>query len=265
MRYHSRLFAALLLFAASAASQAGQPKSAHAPPFSPGETLKYNVTWSIFPAGQVVATLKQLGDGQNDAYEVDTTAHSTGFVSLLFNLNNQYKSIFDPQTLCSRAIYKTINEGRRHKQTQIVFDSARKVAVLKEVDLSGSARRVKHAEHPIPPCVEDIISSFYYLRRQRMYVGEEIRLPINDGSLTREVVVNVESRERLQTALGMRTAFRVEPHAMGNLYKKNGRLFIWLSDDSQRLPLRIKAVMLIGAITGNLVSVTAHSPVPPHS
>jgi hypothetical protein len=241
----------------------GQAKPAHALPFAPGETLKYNVTWSIFPAGQVVARLKELGAGPNDAYEVDTTAHSTGFVSLLFNLNNHYESVFDSRTLCSRTIDKTINEGRRHKKTQIVFNSARRLAVLREVDLSNSAHAVKQAQHPIPPCVEDIISSFYFLRRQPMDVGKEIRLPINDGSVTREVVVNVESRVRLQTALGPRVAFRVEPHALGDLYKKKGRLFIWFSDDAQRLPLRIKAVMVIGAITGNLVSVGEHRQPPP--
>ncbi|HEX5483960.1 MAG TPA: DUF3108 domain-containing protein, partial [Terriglobia bacterium] len=67
-------------------------------------------------------------------------------------------------------------------------------------------------------------------------------------------------REKLDTPMGTRYAFRVEPHALGDLYKKKGRMLIWFSDDSQRLPLRIKAMMLIGTITGNLVSVTDHPP-----
>jgi hypothetical protein len=236
-------------------------------PFAPGETLTYNVTWSIFPAGQVVATLKQLGDGPTDAYEIDATAHSKGFVSLLFSLDNQYRAIFDPRTLCSREIYKTINEGRRHKRTHIVFDGAKKVAILNEVDMAGPNHPVKHATNVIPGCVEDILTSFYYLRRQPMHVGEKIELPVNDGSETHKVLVNVQQRVRLQTPLGPRYALRVEPRAFGDLYKKKGRLLIWFSDDSQRLPLRIKAIMLIGAITGNLASVksTAGSNLPPPS
>jgi Protein of unknown function (DUF3108) len=228
-------------------------------PFVPGETLEYNVTWSIFPAGQVTATLKRLNDGPQDAYEIDSSAESSGFVSLLFGINNHYRSIFNPNTLCSREIYKTINEGRRRKQTHIVFDSARKVAILNEVDLSKPNHPVKHATDTIPGCVEDILTSFYYLRREPMYVGEKIRLPVNDGSATHEVIVDVQQRGRLQTPVGIRYAFRVEPRAIGDLYKRKGRMLIWFSDDSQRLPLRIKAMLGVGAITGNLVSVSNHS------
>lgn len=241
------------------------PLSAQAPagaplPFAPGETLTYNVTWSVFPAGQVTATLKQIGSGPEDAYEVDTTAHSSGFVSLLFSLNNHYRAIFDPRTLCSREIYKTVNEGRRHKQTHIVFDAARKVAMLDEVDLGKAGHPVKRATNAIPGCVEDILTAFYYLRRQPMYVGERIRLPVNDGSTTHEVVVDVQQRAQIQTPLGLREAVRVEPRALGDLYKRKGRLLIWFSDDKERLPLRIKAMLRVGAITGNLVSVSPNPP-----
>jgi hypothetical protein len=225
-------------------------------PFAPGETLKYDVTWSVFPAGQVIASLKQLGEGPQDAYEIDTRAESSGFVSLLFGINDHYRAIFNPNTLCSREIYKTTNEGRRHKQTYIVFDSARKVAILNEVDLGKANHPVKHATETIPGCVEDILTSFYYLRRQPMYVGEKIHLPVNDGSATHEVIVDVQQRTRLQTPLGVRYAFRVEPTALGDLYKRKGRMLIWFSDDKQRLPLRIRAMLRVGAITGTLVSAS---------
>lgn len=229
-------------------------------PFAPGETLTFNVTWSIFPAGQVVTTLKQIGEGPRDAYEIDGTARSAGYVSLLFNIDNTYHAVFNPRTLCSQRISKTINEGRRHKQTHIVFDSTRKVAILNEKDMGKPNHPLKHAENAIPACVEDIMTAFYYLRRAPMHVGEKITIPVNDGSKTHEVIVDVQAREKLQTPMGTRYAFRVEPHALGDLYKKKGRMLIWFSDDSQRLPLRIKAMMWIGTITGNLVSVKDHPP-----
>ncbi len=253
-RFPQRL--CVLMLALSISRMALATSTASEPlPFAPGETLTYNVTWSVFPAGQVVASLKQLGSGSQDDYEIDTTARSSGFVSLLFNIDNAYHSVFDPRTLCSQKIFKTINEGRRHKQTQIVFDSARKVAILDEKDLSKPGHPVKKAENSIPACVEDIVTAFYYLRRMPMHIGEQIKIPVNDGSKTHEVLVDVQQRERVQTPIGSRYAFRVEPHALGDLYKKKGRMLIWFSDDQERLPLRIKAMMLVGTITGNLVSV----------
>jgi hypothetical protein len=257
MSSHRKLspFFAFLFLGWSATLAQAPPRTL---PFAPGETLKYNVIWSIFPAGQVMATLKQLNDGPRDANEIDTTAQSRGFVSLLFRIDSDYRSVFDPDTLCSREIDKTINEGRRHLKTRIVFDHERHLAVLNEVDLAKPNHPTKHASDAIPGCVEDIITAFYYLRRQPMHVGEKIQLPVNDGSATHEVIADVEQRERIQTPFGPRYAFRVEPRALGDLYKNKGRLLIWFSDDGQRLPLRIKAMLRVGAIIGNLVSVATH-------
>jgi hypothetical protein len=228
-------------------------------PFIPGEMLTYDVTWSVFRAGEVTATLRSTGAGSNDAYEVTTTARSQGFVSLLFDVNNEFRSLFNPQTLCSQRIVKKINEGRRHKDSLIVFDAVRKLALLDERDLSQANAPAKHAENEIPACVEDVVTAFYYLRRQHLEVGHTIELPVNDGSKTQRVVVEVQAREKLQTSMGAFDAFRVEPKVINGLLKRKGRMLIWFSADNQQMPLRIKAMISLGSITGTLRSVS-HAP-----
>ena len=228
-------------------------------PFCPGETLTYDVTWSIFPAGEVTATLRRLEGHAPEAYEVTTRAQSQGFVSLLYKVDNEFRSVFDPRTFCSQEIHKKTNEGSRHKDTRIVFDSARRLAVLDGRDLGKPNSPPKHAENQIPTCVADVVTAFYYVRRQPLRVGEQVRLPINDGAKTYEVSVEVQAREQIQTPLGTRYAFRVEPKVFGGLYKRKGRMLIWFSDDEQRLPLRINASMAVGTITGTLRSA---SPLP---
>jgi len=253
---------AAALWAALAALQ-GASDPAPPLPFSPGETLTYDVTWSIFPAGEVTATLAQVDGRAPETYEVTTRAQSQGFVSLLYKVQNEFHSVFDPRTFCSQEIRKKTNEGSRHKDTRIVFDSARRLAVLDELDLSKPNAPSKHAENEIPACVTDIVTAFYYVRGQRLHVGERLSLPINDGAKTYEVTVEVQAREQIQTPLGTRYAFRVEPKVFGGLYKRKGRMLIWFSDDEQRLPLRIKASMPVGTITGTLRSVSP--PPAPHA
>lgn len=252
---------ATLVALALAVPQPGLPQQA-ATPFAGGEKLTYSVTWSIFPAGTVTASLRTVGEDSKDAFEVTTTAHSQGVVSLLYNVENEFHSIFDPQTACSQRISKKINEGRRRKDTTIVFDSARKLAILDERDLNRPNDPPKHAENQIPGCVEDVVAAFYFLRLQDFAVGKSIHLPVNDGSKTTDVTVEVQARERIQTPLGNRESFRVEPKVFSGLFKRKGRMLIWFSDDPQRLPLRIKAIISVGTLTGNLVSVT-QAPVNP--
>jgi len=79
---------------------------------------------------------------------------------------------------------------------------------------------------------------------------------VNDGSKTQRVIVEVQAREKVQTPLGTFDALRVEPKVFGGLLKRKGRLFIWLSADERQLPVRIKATISAGSITGTLRSLT---------
>jgi hypothetical protein len=217
--------------------------------------LTYDVTWSIFAAGTVSTTLQSEGQGSKDDYTVTTTAHSQGFVSLLFDVENEFQSVFNPRTMCSERISKKISEGRRHKETQIIFDSQRKLAILDERDLTKPHEPLKHAENEIPDCVEDVVTAFYYLRRQDLQISKPLHMQINDGSRTYDVTLDVQAREVIQTPLGSRSAIRVEPKVFSGLFKRKGRMQVWFSDDDQHLPLRIKFVIAVGNITATLKSV----------
>lgn len=244
-----------VLLAAFTVAAAATPETV-ATPFAPGERLTYSVTWSVFPAGEVTAELQRTADGPKDGYLVVTAARSHGFVSLLYNLDDEFRSRFSQGTICAESISKRVNEGRRRKQTEIIFDAARQMAVLDERNLSKPGEPPKHDEHPIPACVQDVVSAFYFLRTQPLHVGDHIMVPLNDGAETTEVSVEVQARELIDTPPGRRWAFRLEPTVFGKLYKRKGQMLIWLSDDEQRLPLRIKAMMSVGTITGTLQSVS---------
>ena len=225
-------------------------------PFAPGETLTYDVNWSIFTAGRVVATLLKSGKDGTDPTEILTTARTQGFASLLFKVQDDFDSIFNPQTLCSQRILKKVSENSRRREISIVFNTDRGVAVQDDRDLNKPNAPPKHSENKISGCVEDIVTAFYFLRHQPLRVGQDIHVTLNDGGQTHDVTVEVQARDQLHTALGNRMAFRLEPKIFGTLYNKKGRLLVWLSDDAQRLPLQIKMTISVGTITGNLKSVT---------
>lgn len=250
-----------ILLAVGGASAVAQTAKTKQLPFSPGEKLTYNVNWSIFPAGEVTATLSKDKNNSNGDYVITTTARSRGFVSLLYKVQDEFRSVFNPETLCSIEISKKINEGHRHMRTKIKFDSSQGVAILDERNLNDANKPPKHAEHSIPACVEDVVTAFYFVRSQPLHVGQNIKLAVNDGSKTAMVTAAVTARKEIKTPVGTHEAFRVVPSVFGNLYeKKKGKLVVWFSDDQYRYPLRIKATLKLGAITGTLASV---SPAPP--
>jgi hypothetical protein len=252
---HSRLLVVSFLVLLLIARAAGNAQDSR-DPFSPGETLTYDVMWTVFRAGEVTSTLAAGTEGRHEVNQITTTARSEGFVSLLFAVDNVFRATSSSQTLCSETIVKNVSEGRRHKDTQIVFDYARKLALLNERDLNQPNAPPKHAEFDIPSCVEDVVTAFYYLRRQPLEIGRTIELPVNDGSRTQRVIVEVQAREKVQTPLGTFDTLRVEPKVFGGLLNRKGRMLIWFSADRRQLPVRIKAMIAVGSITGTLRSVT---------
>jgi len=251
----SRIVCACVALLIPVNSNLGRAQSSSLPPFPPGETLSYDVDWSIFTAGRVVATLVNPGEGAMPSH-ITTTASSQGFASLLFRVQDTFDSFFNPQTLCSNRITKTISENSRHRQIDVVFNEEQGLALRDERDLNSPNAPPKRVENKIPACVEDIVSAFYVLRRHDLHVGENIHMTLNDGGESHDVTVEVQARELIQTALGNRMAFRLEPKIFGNFYKKKGSLLVWISDDNQRLPLRLRMKISVGAFTGNLKAVT---------
>ena len=248
----SRIGFTVLVLASLTLAKAQSPGP---PPFAAGETLTYEVDWSVFTAGKIVVRL--AGADKEGPSEIITSARSQGFVSLLYKVQDDYDSFFDPQTLCSRRISKKINQGSRRREMEIAFDGQRGVAVVDERDLNAPNAPPRHVEHKMPPCAEDVVAAFYFVRRQPLHVGQEIRFAANDGGETQTVVAEVQAEEMLQTALGNRKAIRVEPKVFGSLYKRKGRLLVWFSDDEQHLPLRLRLMLSVGTITANLKSVSS--------
>ncbi len=240
-----------LAVAVPAAAQG--PKSA---PADSSETLSYDVTWSVFNAGKVTATLDQASGTPGDDVHARAVARSQGFASLVFDIQDQFDSTFTSGTVCSHHIVKKVNEGSRHRDFEVAFDPTRKLALLTERDLASPQAPPKHAESAIPTCVEDVVSAFYYAHRQPLKVGESFHIPVNDGGKTYDILVEVQAREPVPSGLGSLPAFRLEPRVFGDFYKRKGRMWVWISDDEHRYPLKVKMAISIGAITATLKSAS---------
>ena len=223
-------------------------------PFSAGEKLQYTVQWRLFPAGHAELFLAKEG-AQSSRWKATAKAYSTGYVSNLYKVENEYQSTFHNPTFCSDGIRKVIHEGDRHREISLQFDHSRQTAILYDRDTTSDAP--PRREHfSIPACVHDLLSALYYARTQPLEIGESFEVPLNDGSGTVQVRVEVQAREEIQTAIGTFPAIRVEPDVFSaNLFKEKGRMFVWFSDDENRLPVQLKVQIPAGTITASLVGV----------
>jgi hypothetical protein len=231
------LIVALLL----APSQSRQADNASA-----GEAFQYRVEWRLVRAGKVRLEWKTT----NGEHQARLQLQSGGLVSMLYKVDDLYLSQID-ENLCAVSSVLTAREGSRQRETKVTYDSERRKASYLERDLRKDVNLAAH-EIDIPACTHDVIAGLYSLRAMQLPVGKSAEIPMSDGKKSVLARVEAQKQETVTTPAGRFRAVRYEAFLFNNvLYRRNGTLQFWLTDDDRRLPVqvRVRLQFPIGAIT----------------
>jgi hypothetical protein len=110
------------------------------------------------------------------------------------------------------------------------------------------------ASHEIDtaPCVHDVIGGLYFLRTLTLEPGQSSEVPVSDGKKSVMAKVEAQQREDVKTPMGAFKTIRYEIYVFNDvLYRRPAHLYIWLTDDRRKLPVRVQVRMqfTIGTIT----------------
>ena len=209
-------------------------------PVRAGEYLKFSVNWGIINGGNAwleVPEVKEV-DGQQ-AFHLVARAESNGFISRFYKVRNRIESWWDRAGRHSLRYSENRREGKHRTETDIVFDHDRRVARYKDGET-----------FPIPPDVQDALSSFYYTRYQALPVGGSIVFDYHASKKNKPLEVKVIGRERVKVPAGEFDCVVVEPVLRaGGIFRNEGRLVIWLTDDERRIPVLMRSKVTIGSVS----------------
>ena len=90
---------------------------------------------------------------------------SGGLVSKLYTLNETY-TIGMNDGFCTSITHLDAIEGKRHRETKVVYDHMRGKASYVERDLNKNT--VKSSEVEIPLCVVDVVAGLYKVRTDKL-------------------------------------------------------------------------------------------------
>jgi hypothetical protein len=108
---------------------------------------------------------------------------------------------------------------------------------------------------PIPAGTQDLISCLYYVRNQLpMTPGASLMLNVYHDKKNRQIEVRVENVETLEGSWGRaETAQVLVIMPFKGLFINKGNIRVWFTTDERRIPVRMKAKVIIGAIVADLV------------
>jgi hypothetical protein len=211
-----------------------------AQPFRPGEYLKFSVQYGFIHAGSAyleVPEARQL-DG-HPVLVLQARAESNAFFSTFYKVRNRIQSWWDRDGHYSWRYTENRREGGYRAASEIDFDYDRLEAKYRD-----------GRTYPVPPGVQDALSSFYYARTQPLPLGGSIVFDYHASRRSLPLEVKVLGREKVETPAGKFDCVAIEPVLKaGGIFKNKGRLVIWITDDERRMPVLVKSKLTIGSIS----------------
>lgn len=239
----------MLVFFLAAGGVFGQKTE---PAFEPGEWLKFRLHYGFLNASYATLHVKNAKVADKDVYHVVGHGETTGFASLFFKVDDNYESYFDKLSGKPYRFVRKINEGGYTKDIEINFDHEQDKAVLND------KKNKKKLNFEIQDEIHDLVSAFYFLRNnydaKDLIKGESIGMKLlydDDGVF--DFKLKYLGKEVLNTKFGKVECHKFRPLVQsGRVFKEEESLSLWVSNDDNKIPIRIKADLAVGAIKADL-------------
>lgn len=243
----------LLLLTAAGKREEGVYRMLVNDSFGAGETLTYRVHMGWLNAGEASMEIDNTTHMVNGrpCYKIDVNGHTTGLADILYKVRDNWGSYLDTISLIPQQSYRYIYEGSYRKFEIMNFDHSKDSVAVTPLDKQTMVPR-KDKFFPTPDNVQDIVSGYYYIRLvdfNMIKKGDVINV---DGFFDEEIYhfrVRFMGRETVDTKLGEVNAIVLSPIMDENkLFDGESSIKIWLSDDENKIPLKVRAKMFVGAV-----------------
>jgi hypothetical protein len=189
---------------------------------------------------------------EKPVYHVVGHGETTGVASWFFKVDDTYESYFDKNDGKPYRFVRKINEGGYTKDVEINFDYKESKAELND------RKNKKKLNFTLQDNIQDLISAFYFLRNnyrtEDLEVGKAITLKMlydDDGVFNFKL--KYLGKEVLSTKYGKVECLKFRPLVQsGRVFKEQESLSLWVSNDENRIPIRIKADLAVGAIKADI-------------
>jgi len=222
------------------------------PAFKSGEWLKFRIHYGILNASYATMHLTSDVLDSIPVYHVVGKGKTTGFASIFFKVDDTYESYFGRGNGKPYKFIRKIDEGGYTKDIQIDFNYGNQKAVLKDFK-NGTQMNI-----PINHSIQDLISASYFLRsnydNDDFKEGQSIDLDMlfdDDGVF--KFKLKYLGKEVLRTKFGKVECLKFRPVVQsGRVFKEKESLTLWVSNDLNKIPIRIKADLAVGSLKADL-------------
>jgi hypothetical protein len=214
--------------------------------FQPGEQITYTLKYGLFNAAQAVIKVENTAlkfDGK-PALHIDADAKTLGTFNLLFKVRNEYDSYINPQTLLPYYYSEDRKESSYKHSDRVTFDREANVITANK------------GKYPFKGNVFDFLSCYYYARNidvSKLKIGDklDLRYFLEDG--VHSLNITYLGKETVKCGIGTFNCLKFNPEIIpGRIFRKNSKLYLWITDDKNRIPIKAHVELVVGSLVMDL-------------
>lgn len=215
----------------------------------------YNFGWNAIVAAEADFRFSKTADGKQ---QLDATGHTVALVRKLWSFDIVHTALTDGRTL--RPIQVRETEERKTKKFVTEMNFTQQGVVSRRDEFRGSAVKSKTRGFEMAT-LHSIDSALLYLRTQSLKPDAVQRIVVYPGTTAYLCTVTPLGHEQITNPTGSYNAIKldlqlqkIDKNRQLAPHRKFRRATIWLSDDPNRMVLRIEAQIFAGAVFAELQS-----------
>jgi hypothetical protein len=219
--------------------------------FGTGEFFKFRIHYGIVNAGYATLEIKDATVNNKKVHHAIGKGYTTGMSKFFFKVEDLYESYFDKETGSPYRFVRKIDEGGYTKNQEGFFNQNENRVLVKDY------KRKTEKTIVVTENVQDIISAFYYLRNHpnidKLKSGESITIDMFFDEEITKFKLKYIGRQDITTKFGTVTTMVFKPLVQtGRVFKEKESVTLWITDDDNKVPIRIKADLAVGSLKADL-------------
>lgn len=228
-----------------------QPNNA----FSYGERLSFEVSYGFITAAEAFMTISPSPFMYNnrETYEVNFDVNSRSSFDKIYKVRDNYKTFIDASGIFPWRFEQHIRESDFKRDFEATFIQE-SLKVYTKVNYVEDKTYISKNEY-----VQDLISSFYYARTldwKGKNEGDVVTVNYFYKDNFYPLDIRFEGRETVDVAAGEFKTFILRPMLKEGFTNKTSDIYIYLSDDERKIPVKVKMKIVIGALVAELTQYT---------
>ena len=210
--------------------------------FQVGEKLTYSARYGFINAADVKM---EIVDGKKEfngrkTYHLVANAKTTSSFDFFMKVRHRYDSYIDQTELLPYQFTESVREGNYKRDGFANFDQKNNKIVATKGTFDA------------PDYTFDIISLYYFARcidLKNISVGEMIKMKffLDDGIYPADI--EYLGKETISTDAGKFECIKFSPSLQpGRVFRKDSRMYIWITNDANRIPVKVEVEILIGSV-----------------